>query len=133
MSDRDLSRGSRLASRELTPDQLFWQLWRQGKRPDLAGFLAGRPGLSPAQAAAVIAIDQYERWLAGQRVRAEEYLALLPEGADRDQAACDVIYGEYLLREQLGEKPDAGEYRGRFPLQADLIDRQLQLHDALAE
>jgi serine/threonine protein kinase len=117
--------------REQGPDQQFWLLWRQGKRPDLDQFLSKRPELSPSQVASVVSIDQYERWRAGQRIPAEDYLRLLPAGADTDQAACDVIYGEYLLREQLGESPSLDEYRTRFPAQATLLARQVELHDAL--
>ena len=86
----------------------------------------------PPQIAAVVSIDQYERWLVGDRVAAEDYLALLPPGPDVDQAACDIVYGEFLLREQLGEHPSLQEYQGRFPGQAALLARQVDLHQALA-
>src|SRR5262249_20087984 len=132
MTERAGGPATRHSSRAPTPDQQFWQLWRQGQRPDLAAFLAGRPGLSPADVAGVIAIDQFERWLAGDRVPAEQYLALLPAGPEHDQAACDVIYGEYLLREQLGEHPDPDDYRRRFPAHAESLSRQLELHGALS-
>jgi hypothetical protein len=119
--------------REQTPDQQFWQLWRKGQRPDLVAFLAARPGLSAAAVAAVLAIDQYERWMAGDRAPAEWYLALLPEDPQRDQAACDVVYGEFLLREQLGERPDPGDYLRQFPALEGPLSRQFELHSALAE
>ncbi len=125
-------RASQLSSRSLSVDQQYWQLWRQGRRPDPRVFLAGRPGLTATEVAAVLSIDQYERWLKGERTLAEDYLALLPAGTDHDQAACDVIYGEYLLCEQLGEHPDSAVFQQRFPAQADLLRRQLDLHRALA-
>ncbi len=56
----------------------------------------------------------------------------MPAGPDSDQSACDVIYGEYLLREQLGERPSLEEYCRRFPRQAPLLSRQVELHHALA-
>src|SRR5262245_36646409 len=106
------------------PEQRLWQLWRQGQRPDVRAFL-GRLGafapLTPGQVAAVLAIDQYERWSIGDEVPAEQYLALLPEGDQRDQAACDIIYGEYLLLEQLGRSPDLGAFQARFPRWAHLL------------
>jgi serine/threonine protein kinase len=123
----------RSLAREGAPDQQFWRLWRQGRRPDLRSFLSRQGALTPPEVASVVAIDQYERWLAGDRVRAEDYLGLLPAGPDSDQAACDVIYGEYLLREQLGERPSLDEYQSRFPEQASLLARQLELHHALAD
>jgi serine/threonine protein kinase len=132
MNENPSGRPLRPAGREQPPDQQFWQLWRQGRPPDLRAFLTARSLLDPEQVAAVISIDQYERWLAGERIPAEDYLALLPAGPDADQAGCDVIYGEFLLREQLGEHPSLEEYRRRFPAHASLLSRQVELHEALA-
>ncbi len=53
------------------PDQDLWQLWRQGQRPDVRAFLAGAGNLSLAQVAAVLAVDQRERWQSGERIPAE--------------------------------------------------------------
>jgi hypothetical protein len=107
---------------------VYWGLWRVGPPPDLRAFLASRPGLSPEEAAAVIGIDQLERWRLGQRILAEEYLPLLGDGPGLDQAAGDVVYGEFLLREQLGEQPDIAEYQLRFPDLAPLLQRQAEVH-----
>ena len=124
---------ARPSRRDRSADQQYWHLWRQGQRPDLQAFLASRPALSADEVAAVVAIDQYERWLVGDRVSAERYLPLLPAGAGTEQAGCDIVYGEYLLREQLGENPSLDDFQRRFPLHADLLARQVQLHHALAE
>ncbi len=132
MSDNPTGLPSRQAAREQAPDQQFWQLWRQGRKPDLRVFLTAHKALGPTQVATVVGVDQYQRWLVGERIQAEEYLPLLPSGPDSDQAACDVIYGEYLLREQFGERPSVEEYRRRFPAQARLLSRQVELHQALA-
>ena len=113
------------------PDQQFWQLWRQGQRPDLRLFLAGHPGLSASEVASLISIDQYERWMIGQRVPVMEYLALLP-GDGATQAMCDVVYGEYLLREQMGESPQLDDYCRRYPSLATALSRQIEIHKALA-
>src|SRR4051794_27363911 len=103
-----------------TPEQRLWQLWRQGRRPDVRAFLARLGGLTPGQVAAVLAIDQDGRGSRGEEVPAEEYLALLPAGEGHDQAACDVVYGEYLLLEQLGRSPDLAAFQARFPPVAGL-------------
>ncbi len=41
------------------------------------------------------------------------------------------IYGEFLLREQLGERPALDEYLWRFPENADVLRLQIDLHRAL--
>src|SRR5919197_5976744 len=97
------------------PEQRLWSLWRKGQRPDVRAFLGEYPGLTPDQVAGVLAIDQYERWSLRERVPAEEYLAMAPQLGQSDQAACDIVYGEYLLREQLGDEPSLEEYQRRFP------------------
>ncbi|MGL4554136.1 MAG: WD40 repeat domain-containing serine/threonine protein kinase [Gemmataceae bacterium] len=117
---------------DLTPEQRLWQLWRQGRGPDVRAFLANCPGLAQADVVAVISVDQYERWQRGERPLAEDYIALIPPGPGRDQAACDVVYGEYLMREQLGEHPESADFRRRFPEQAAGLARQLEVHRALA-
>src|SRR5262249_37582399 len=65
--------------------------------------------------AARLAADQHRRWQEGERVLVEDYLLHHPELASDGQAACDLVYSEYLLREQAGEHPDLQEYEGRFP------------------
>jgi serine/threonine protein kinase len=131
MTEYPTGRRPRQAAREQAPEQKLWQLWRQGRPPDLRAFLTSHQSLGPEEVAAVVAVDQYQRWLSGDRVQAEDYLALLPSGTDKDQAACDVIYGEYLMREQLGERPSLDEYCRRFPGQATMLMRQVELHQAL--
>ncbi|MFQ3594405.1 MAG: serine/threonine-protein kinase, partial [Gemmataceae bacterium] len=115
-----------------SPEQRLWQLWRSGQPPALRDFLAQYPEASTAQIAAAIGVDQYERWQRGERPLAEEYLQLLPPGPDQAQAACDIIYGEFLLREQLGQHPQSADFCSRFPEHADSLNRQLEVHRALA-
>jgi hypothetical protein len=115
-----------------SPEQRLWQLWRQGQPPVLRDFLAQYPEASTTQIAAAIGVDQYERWQRGERPLAEEYLPLVPPGPEQSQAICDIIYGEYLMREQLGQHPQIGEFRERFPEHAESLNRQLEVHRALA-
>jgi hypothetical protein len=61
-----------------TAAQQLWQLWRQGGRPDVRLFLAAAGDLTPAQVAAVLLLDQRERWQIGERTPAEDYLRLYP-------------------------------------------------------
>src|SRR5262245_41280457 len=105
------------------------RLWRQGQRPDLGAFLAQAGPLAPNQLAAALRLDQRLRWQSGERVPAEDYLRRHPALAG--EAALEVVYGEYLLREELGEAPDPAEYQRRFPEHADRLRQQLEVCRAL--
>jgi serine/threonine protein kinase len=106
--------------------------WQQGGRPDLGAFLAEAGPLPPAELAAVLRVDQRQRWQMGERVSAEDYLRRHPAVAADPEAAVDLVYGEFLLREGLGERPTAEEYRRRFPGHADTLQAQIDLHRAMA-
>lgn len=73
--------------------------------------------------------DMRTRWARGERKPAEDYLRDRP---DRDLLAVDMAYAEYVVREELGEALDAGEFERRFPLQRTAIARQIALHQALS-
>ena len=103
----------------------------RGGRPDLDEFLAGEGDLAPAQLAAVVGVDQRERWAAGDRPSAECYLARSPVVAEDPDLALDLVYGEFLLREEAGESPTIGEYLARFPELADGLELQVEFHRAL--
>jgi serine/threonine protein kinase len=114
------------------PDQRLQQLWQQGQRPDLEEFLAGAGDLSPAQALAVLLVDQRQRWQREERFEAEQYLALAPALQADLEHTIQLIYGEFLLREELGEMPTLEEYAERFPPYAERLKLQVELHRALA-
>ncbi len=75
--------------------------------------------------------DQVRRWRTGQLVPAETYLVRYPALQTDDNAAFELIYGEYLLREERGEPPSAEELQWRFPRYADRLRRQVDLHEVL--
>jgi serine/threonine-protein kinase len=110
----------------------FLELWDAGRIPDVDEFLAGAGGLTVAEAAAVLRIDQRERWRRGERLSAEGYLARHPEIATDSENAIDVIFNEYLLREQSDGLPDAEEFLRRFPEHGDVLRAQIELHRAVA-
>jgi serine/threonine protein kinase len=113
------------------PARQLWNLWRQGRRPDLADFLGRAGELTLLELVALLRIDQRERWLAGERIPAETYLAEHPSLRANPELALDLVYGEYLLREQLGEAPSAEEYAERFPPFAGEFQLQIELHRAV--
>jgi WD40 repeat protein len=106
----------------------FSQLWRQGQPPDLREFLNRFNGLSPRQLAAVLRVDQRQRARLGRPVAVESYLADFPAVAADREAALDLIYGEFLLRDECGEKPSQDDYCARFPGFACTLRQQLNLH-----
>src|SRR5262245_25698578 len=107
------------------------QLWGSDTPPDFAAFLASLGPLNPPKIAALARLDLRHRWKAGEPVRAESYLERHPEIVSDPEAAVDVIYGEFLLREKHGETPTADEYAERFPQFAASLRQQIELHQAL--
>jgi predicted Ser/Thr protein kinase len=108
------------------------QRWRRGERPDLGAFLAAAGPLPHDQLAAVLRVDQRQRWQSGERVPAENYFQRYPDLRADVEAAVDLVYGEFLLRERHGERPAADEYGQRFPEFTDVLRAQIELHRALA-
>jgi serine/threonine-protein kinase len=114
------------------PERELSQLWRQGQRPNVRAFLARAGALSLAQVAAVLAVDQRERWQRGERIPAEAYLEPYPALQADTEKALELVYGEFLLREERGETPMLEEYVQRFPQYAERLRQQWNLHRALA-
>jgi serine/threonine-protein kinase len=117
--------------REPSPSRELERLWERGEQPDPFAFLEAAGPCPPLAAAAVLAVDQWRRWHAGQRVWAEEYLRRCPAVAAHPGAALEVVYGEFLIRRELGETPQPTEYYDRFPHLAAGLREQFALGQAL--
>jgi hypothetical protein len=115
------------------PVEHLRRLWRQGERPDVRQYLAEAGSLSLAQVVAVLRADQEARWQAGECVPAEAYVAMHPALPRDLERALELVYGEFLLREELGQTPILDEYLRRFPQYATRLKQQVQLHQALAD
>src|SRR5262249_45286926 len=113
------------------PVQQLWLRWRQSQRPDVREFLDRAGPLTPPQVAAALLLDQRERWLIGERLPAEYYLSLYPALRADLEYAVELIYGEFLLREERGEGPMLSEYVQRFPECAPRLRQQFEFHQAL--
>jgi WD40 repeat protein len=111
------------------PGRRLRRRWRHG-RPELAEVLAELDAASPAAAVALLCDDQWRRWRAGERVPAEVYLGHRPDWEAAD-TALDLIYGEFLVREELGEAPELAEFVRRFPRFEGGLRRQVELHRAV--
>jgi hypothetical protein len=94
--------------------------------------LARRGPISEDELVELLCCDQVKRWRAGDRVPAEAYLTLHPMLHGDGEAAFELVYGEYLIRELMGERPELEEFVSRFPRFAERLRRQLGLHRALA-
>jgi WD40 repeat protein len=107
---------------------LRWQEGQEQGRPVPPGPSAPSDRLTWL---AQLRADQDRRWRRGERVPAERYLARLRGLAADAEAAVDLIFSEFLLREALGEAPRPEEYLARFPAHAEPLRRQFDLHHAL--
>src|SRR4051812_46543336 len=97
------------------PARVLWMLWRQGLAPDVGDFLSDFGDLDPGRVTAALRVDQCERWAAGERVAAAAYLRDFPAVAAEPEAAIELVYGEFLLREGLGEQPRPEDYYRDYP------------------
>lgn len=79
------------------------------------------------------AAAELERQLtAGQPARAEAWLERLPALAAEEELALELIYGEFIAREALGQRPEPTEYYSRFPTLEDRLRRLFEV-DALLQ
>ena len=103
-----------------------------GRGIDIRSRLALCPGASEAQLVDWLCSDQIRRWRSGQRIPAEAYLSLHPALQPGGEAAFEVVYNEFMLRESMGESPTLEEFTWRFPRLEPLLRRQLSFHRVLA-
>jgi WD40 repeat protein/tRNA A-37 threonylcarbamoyl transferase component Bud32 len=103
--------------------------------PDVRELLRQANGLDVAQVVDALQHDQIQRWQQGQRVPAETYLQLLTsahgENGDATEQALDLVYAEFLLRQQQGESPTVDEYKWRFPQYAAQLGMLAELEREL--
>src|SRR5208337_2025411 len=108
-------------------------LREQGQPPQMQLALDEAGTQSLVEAAAILRGDQCARWRAGDRVPAEEYLRVCPAVSAHAQAASEIVFGEFLLREELSETPRLEEFEARFPQLAAPLRRQIERYRRLAE
>jgi hypothetical protein len=128
-----MSDPSRPRATAASPAERLWRLWQRGQRPDLPAFLAGAGPLASDQLLAVVRVDQQQRWQNGEQLLAEDYFRLYPSLQAQTENALLLVYGEFLLRKQLGETPTTEEYLRRFPRLAGQLRLQFELHQALQD
>ena len=106
-------------------------LWRQGQQPRVEDFLEQAGVRDPEQIVMALRVDQAERagWASGCRPRPTSTPS--PPSATTPDAAVDLIFAEYLLREERGEPPPLEEFLRRFPEHAGELKLQIELHRAM--
>ncbi len=69
-----------------------------------------------------------ESWKAGKRVRAETILKQLPALADDPAVLAELLFQEFCLREEQGEKPQTADFIERHPTCAEHLRRLIAKH-----
>ncbi len=90
-------------SDDADPAWQLWCLWQQGHQPRVADFLEQAGVRDPDRIVMALRVDQSERCRLGQWVPAEDYLEVFPAIRDRVESTIDLIFAEFLLREERGE------------------------------
>ncbi|HEY4312078.1 MAG TPA: serine/threonine-protein kinase [Pirellulales bacterium] len=114
------------------PAREYSLLW-QSRTPLLEEFLTGCDDIQASELAAVVRVDLRQRLRRGSIVDAREYLARFPALAADPELAADVVYAEFLIRENLGERPNVTEFSQRYPELAEILTDQVRLHQAFDE
>jgi hypothetical protein len=122
-----------LTQRNADLAESLWNLWEQGQRPDVHVFLAGAGVVGAEELVAVLRVDQQQRWQAGERVGAESYLDAFPALREDREKALELIYAEFVLRQDRGENPNPDDFLARFPAYAGRLRQQFAFFDALDE
>lgn len=73
------------------------------------------------------------RLRAGEACRVEDYLEQHPDLADDEDAVIELLYAEYVVREEMGEPPAPEEWYARFPRWRDRLGRLLEFHRIVKE
>jgi len=84
-----------------------------------------------AEWTARLCTDLRSQWAGGKRVFVESYVAREPRLTEYDTALLDLLYAEFLAREQAGDVPQSEEYFGRFPRLRDELSCLFEVHAEL--
>src|SRR5437588_5268638 len=78
-------------------------------------------------------VELDRRLRTGQACHAEDLLASFPELAVNPDTAVELIYAEFVIRTELGQQPERGEWYARFPQWQERLERLFRVHEMLAE
>lgn len=91
------------------------------------------PDASETILSALIKADMAHRFERGEPVEAADYLERFPKLGDQGGRMISLIYEEFCLREERGERPDPEEFAARYAPWRDSILSQLRYHSLLSQ
>lgn len=106
----------------------YLQLWQCDTEPDLDVYLQQSQQMSVVTLAEILRIDMRQRWHSQQRQLAEHYLEKFPKLLENVDATLDLIYTEYLLRENDDPHFDVDQFIARFPSYSSTLRAQIEIH-----
>lgn len=107
--------------------------WARG-RPDLeALWNAPEGGGSVSVLAALVKADLGFRYARGEHPAVADYLERFPDLTRDGERVLSLVYEEYCLREERGERPDAEEFCERYAPWKDSLASQLRYHRVISQ
>jgi WD40 repeat protein len=131
MSSRRLAEAASPPAADAPPSVEFQRLWQTGKPPRIELFVSERPAISVSELAAIVRVDLRQRWRRGEQPGASDYLTRFPRVQTDPTLVVDLIYTEFLVREEMGERRHLPLLQVQFPQHAAELAAQVELHDAL--
>lgn len=109
----------------------FQRQWQTGAYPRIETYLSQIPAISLRELAAVVRVDLRQRLRRGEELAASDYLTRFPQLSAEPVQVIDLIYTEFLVREELGERLELSHLQREFPQYAEELAAQIEFHDAL--
>lgn len=109
----------------------FQRQWQGGQQPQIESFLSQRSAIPLSELAAVLRVDLRQRLRRGEQVAVGDYLSRFPQLLADATLVVDLIYTEFLVREELGERAHMPLLQAQFPQHAAELAAQVELHRAL--
>jgi serine/threonine protein kinase len=112
----------------------YHEAFRHGERPSLERYWANSTSAdSITTLAALVKIELQCRYSRGERPTVAEYLDRFPELREVNDRVVSLIYEEFCLREDRGEKLDPDQFCARYDPWRDSLMPQLLCHRLLSQ
>ena len=94
---------------------------------------AGKTGDPALALSALVKADLQRRYERGERPTAADYLRLFPALLEHSERVLSLVYEEFCLLEEWGERPDPDQFCERYPDWKDSLASQLRYHRVLSQ